>query len=316
MKKSDKELKNYEMRISNTVSGIDESVRDRFKALAHISNMLAEISKQYELEAKKIEFEAEQSNKPLYTLRSMIVQGKEIDGAEHMLQEFNQRFEESKNDDFDSIQVKEFKKVDQLADSAGVPGFWLNAMKHSTIASSLILKKDEPLLKELYDIELIPQEGSPDFILKFHFNANDFMTNTVLTKRYIMEDDDKVKQVDSTKIKWREGMSLTEKPKSKKKGKKNKYDEDGVESFFKFFDSKEPCVGNPDQDDLDSDDEMKLDRLEEDFDIAVEIKSELIPNALEYYLNIVEDEPVESEEGEDQDQEQDENEDDNASEDD
>lgn len=45
---------------------------------------------------------------------------------------------------------------------------------------------------------------------------------------------------------------------------------------------------------------MRLDKLEEDYDIAVEFKSELIPNALEYYLNIVEDEPIESEEEDDQ----------------
>lgn len=109
MKKSDKELKSYEMRISNTVNEIDESVRDRFKALAHISNMLADLSKQYEEEAKKIEFEAEQSNKPLFVLRSMIIQGKDIDGTEHMLSEFNQKLEESKDEDYDKIKVKKFK---------------------------------------------------------------------------------------------------------------------------------------------------------------------------------------------------------------
>ncbi len=235
----------------------------------------------------------------------MIVQGNEIDGAEHMLEEFDQALEESKNEDFDSIQVREFKKVGQLADHAGIPGFWLNVMKHSTMVCSLLLKKDENLLRQLVDVEYIPQDGKPDFVLKFHFNPNDYMTNTVLTKRYIMEDYDKVKQVESTKIKWREGKNLTKKEKTSKKGKKNSdFEEDGEESFFRFFDSKEPWAGNPDEDDLDSDDEMKLDKLEEDFDIAVEIKSELIPNALEYYLNIVEEDPIESEEEDDQEQEQ------------
>lgn len=173
-------------------------------------------------------------------------------------------------------------------------------MKNSSIIGNLILKKDVNLIKELIEIEYIPQEGKPDFILKFHFKANDYMTNTVLTKRYIMEDKDKVKQIDSTKIKWREGMNIMDnKFKTGKKGKKkSKYEEDEEESFFKFFDSKEAIVGNPDEDDLNDEDEMRLDRLEEDFDVAIEIKTELLPNALEYYLNIVEEEPIEEAEGE------------------
>ncbi|CAI2377320.1 unnamed protein product [Moneuplotes crassus] len=284
MNKSQKELKCYEMKTSNTVTGIDETVRDRFKALANISNILAEISSQYEAEAKRIEFQAEQANKPLYSLRSMIVQGKDVDGTEHMIQEFDLRYEEAKNSNFEDIKVKEFNKVDEIRGQKGIPSFWLNVMKHSTMASSLILRNDENLLKDLYDIEYIPQQESGDFVLKFHFNPNSYMSNTVLTKRYIMEDDSKIKQIDSTKICWKDGMDLTEKPKP---SDTSEYDYDETESFFKFFKSKEPCELNEDEGDLNSDDEAKLNTLEEDYDIAVEIKSELIPNALEYYFNII-----------------------------
>lgn len=303
MKKSDKDLKNYELKICNTVAGIDENVRNRFKALAHISDKLADLSKLYEEECKKIEFEAEQIDKPLHVLRARVIQGEAIDGADHMVAEFDKRLEEIMDEDFHKIKIKEHKNVENLADKKGIPGFWLNAMKNNSMIGPMIEKKDEKLLMDLIDIESIPQKDSNDFILKFHFNTNDYMQNTVITKRYIMEDEDKVKQVDCTKVKWRPNMNLLEKQKPKKKNKKGKKkakeEEEPDESFFIFFTQKDPCKGNPDEDDLDTDDEIKLDALEEDFDIGVEIKSDLIPNALEYYLDINEEDHIEEAEGED-----------------
>lgn len=304
MKKTEKEIKKYEMKISNTVNSLDENVRDRFKALAYLSDQLAELSKKYEEEAKQIEFEADQADKPLYQLRSMIIQGQDIDADDITTDEFDKRLEEIKNEEYDQITVKEYKNVINLVEHKGIPGFWLTAMKFNPVLGMQIVKKDEKLLKDLYDIEYIKQEGSNDFILKFHFHPNDYMQNTVITKRYIMEEEEKIKQIDCTKIKWRAGMNLLEKEKPKKgkgKGKKNKKkaeEEEEEETFFRFFVAKEACKGNPDEDDLEEEDEMRLDLLEEDFDIAVEIRDELLPHALEYYLNIVEEEQVEEGEGE------------------
>lgn len=303
MKKTEKEIKKYEMKISNTINSMDENVRDRFKAMAYLSDQLAELSKKYEEEAKQIEFEADQADKPLYQLRSMIIQGQDIDTDDITTDEFDKRLEEIKDEEYDKITVKEYKSVINLVEHKGIPGFWLTAMKFNPVLGVQIEKKDEKLLKDLYDIEYIKQESSNDFILKFHFHANDYMQNTVITKRYIMEDEDKIKQIDCTKIKWRAGMNLLEKEKPKKgkgKGKKkNKAKEEEMEeTFFRFFTAKEACKGNPDEDDLEEEDEMRLDLLEEDFDIAVEIRDELLPHALEYYLNIVEEELIEEGEGE------------------
>lgn len=300
MKKSEKELKQYEMRICATVNEMEENVRDRFKALAHISDQLADLSKKYEEEAKQIEFEAEQANRPLYQLRTKIIKGEDFDTEEIKTSEFDQRLEEIQDENYEKIQIKEFKEVAHLVDQTGIPGFWYNAMKHNNVLGTQIEKVDEPLLRQLYDIEYIKQEDSSDFILKFHFHPNDYMQNTVLTKRYIMEDEGKIKQVDCTKVKWRPGKNLLEKEKPKK-GKKNKNKGKEIEeqeTFFRFFTSKESWKGSPDHDDLDSEDELRLDELEEDYDNANEIVDDLIPNALEYYLNIAEDEPIEEVEGE------------------
>lgn len=196
MKKLEKDEKKYEMRISKTVNGIDEAVRPRFKALAHISDKLAELSKQYEEEIKQIEREAEMADKPLYQLRSLIIQGKPIDDAEDItIEAFDKRMEEIKDARYDKINIVE-KEILKPIDGDGLPGFWLSVMKQDPMVGTQIEKKDEEILKYLFDIEFIRQEDSHDFILKFHFHPNDYMQNTVITKRYICEDNDKIKQID------------------------------------------------------------------------------------------------------------------------
>lgn len=222
-------------------------------------------------------------------MRSQIIQGQEIDNADELVAEFDQRLEELKDEDFDKIKLKNTTDVSHLTATQGIPDFWLTAFKNSNMLGVMIEKKDEEFLKELKDIEYVPQVGSHDFLLKFHFN-------NIVTKRYIMEDQDKVKQINCSKV----TLPAPKKSKKKKKGKKAQ-DEDYEESFLKFFSSKEALKGDPDKDDLDSEDEMRLDEMEEDYDIAVEIRDEIIPNALEYYLNIAEEPKIEEAEGEEDD---------------
>ena len=312
MKKTDLDLKKYEYRISATVNEIDESVRNRFKALAYISDKLAELSKQYEEDARLIEYNADQTDKPLYKIRSLIIEGKEFESPDITTDEFDKRYEEIKDETYESIKIKESKHVESLADQKGIPGFWLNAMKNNRILGVQIEKKDEKLLKHLIDIEHIAIENSNDFMLKFYFTPNDYIQNTVITKRYIMyssnandEGRKNIKKIECTPLKWRNGMNLLEKPKQekgkgKKKNKKNKKEEMEEEeaSFFKFFTAKEQIKGDPEKDDLDEEDETKLDMLEEDYDNAMEFIDELIPLALEYYLNIIEVDVIEEDDGE------------------
>lgn len=307
MKKSEKELKKYEYKICATVNDIDEKVRERFKALAHVSDQLAELSKKYEEEARQIEYEADQVDQPLFKLRALIVEGKDFESTEITTDEFDKRYEELKDETYDKIKIKDYKHVENLADKKGIPGFWMTAMKNNKILGSQITKNDEKLLRYLVNIEHIAVENSNDFILKFYFVPNEYIQNTVITKRYLMhdssaseEDHGNIKKVECTPLKWRNGMNLLDKPKPAKgkKGKKKKKQEENEVSFFQFFTAKEQLKGNPDEDDLDADDELKLDQLEEDYDDALEIRDEVIPLALEYYLNIVEEEYLEEAEGE------------------
>ena len=115
MYKQDLELQKYEYKISATVNELDGEVRDRFKAMAYVSDKIAELSKLYELEAKKIEFEARQIDKPLYKLRALILQGKNIDSADITTSEFDRRYYEIRDEVYDGIKINEFTNIKDLA---------------------------------------------------------------------------------------------------------------------------------------------------------------------------------------------------------
>lgn len=175
-------------------------------------------------------------------------------------------------------------------------GFWLNAMKNNPLISSMIFDQDYELLKHITDIRLVTEENSSNFTIEFHFRENQFIHNQVLSKKYILTDDDTVKCGEGTEIKWK-GANLTQKVKKTKKrgkGKKVGTKVEEVPSFFLFFKSVS------EDDDLDEDEEEDGfgDSLEDDFEIGREFRDELIPNGILYYLNVVDDlDDEDSEEG-------------------
>ena len=103
----------------------------------------------------------------------------------------------------------------------------------------------------------------------------------------------------ATVISWNDGCNPTvEKKKKKKKGKKVNV-EVKVDSFFNIFKSldgqAEPKEGETagkekkdgEDDDEDGDDEMET-QLQDAVEIGDQIKDDLVPLALEYYLGVIE----------------------------
>lgn len=165
-------------------------------------------------------------------------------------------------------------------------GFWLNAMKNNPLISSMVFEQDYELLKHITDIRLITEENSSNFTIEFHFRENQFIHNQVLSKKYILTDDDTVKAGEGTEIKWK-GANLTQKVKKTKKrgkGKKVGTKVEEVPSFFLFFKSV-----SEDDEDEDEEEDGFGDSLEDDFEIGREFRDELIPNGILYYLNVVDD---------------------------
>ena len=69
---------------------------------------------------------------------------------------------------------------------AQVPGFWLRVLKNHSLTKLFIEERDEPLLMCLEVITVEREADSDNFSLVFRFSENDYMTNCVLSKRYVM----------------------------------------------------------------------------------------------------------------------------------
>jgi len=109
-----------------------------------------------------------------------------------------------------------------------------------------------------------------------HFRANPYFDHNVLTKSYRYNDDDDIIAIETTKIEWKENKNPTKvsKKKKAKKGKKSTGEVvwEDVDSFFNIF--KDP---------LPEDDHY----LTEAKDEAEFFREDLIPNSMEYYLDIM-----------------------------
>ena len=121
---------------------------------------------------------------------------------------------------------------------AGIPEFWLTALRNHVGISDLITERDAEALKHLTDIRVsyLPELGDArtgtdsaalGFKLTFHFTENAFFTNKVLTKTYIYRDElgyegdfvyDHAKGCD---IQWKEDKDLTKSFEIKKQRNKS-----------------------------------------------------------------------------------------------
>jgi hypothetical protein len=111
-----------------------------------------------------------------------------------------------------------------------------------------IKDKDEPILQNLSKIELILIEHSDNFSLQFHFQPNEFFSNSVLKKTFILRGNECADlpfyfrdglnpiKSDSTLIEWKENRNPTKKGKGiRRKTHDHKDTEPEAESFFNFF---------------------------------------------------------------------------------
>ncbi|CAI2375087.1 unnamed protein product [Moneuplotes crassus] len=284
----------YEQRLNKVIMSMPEDVRDRFKLLKVISSKKDNTVEQI----RKLNLKYEQIKAPLYDLRLSIINGESF--PDDYLNKFDLKHEQLRSElgndaDGDDCAAVEIK-TDDLVDQQGVPGFWLKVLKAHTLVRDYIKKHDEPILKHLANIT---GEHFPDrcgYELVFTFSENEYMTNTELRKVYHMIDERILEKVESSSINWREGKDPTKKmvkkkQKNKKTGAVRTVMKKGDQaSFFTFFKS----ITMPPNEEMDAmpkeeQDELTT-KLDEDFDLANDIINELIPEALEFYLGVVDDE--------------------------
>nr|XP_012611549.1 nucleosome assembly protein 1-like 2 [Microcebus murinus]XP_012611550.1 nucleosome assembly protein 1-like 2 [Microcebus murinus]XP_012611551.1 nucleosome assembly protein 1-like 2 [Microcebus murinus] len=173
-------------------------------------------------------------------------------------------------------------------DPIGIPDFWLTVLKNVPEITPLIKKYDEPILKLLEDVKVkFSKPNEPlSFTLEFHFEPNDYFTNEVLTKTYMLKSKlnysdphpfrgSAVKHCIGCKIDWKEGKNVTVQTILKKQRHKfwgllrTATQEFPRESFFNFFSVLRWG--------LDADED------EEDVLIAHTLRTFVIPRAVLYF---------------------------------
>merc|ERR1712241_854566 len=123
-----------------------------------------------------------QKFEPLYAKRSTITKGEYEPNEDEC-----EWPSESEDEDESALakEVNEKAKAEEEKDVKGVPQFWLTIFKNVEMIADMIQEADEPALETLKDVTLTFSEKTPmGFTLHFHFGANDFFTNEILTKTY------------------------------------------------------------------------------------------------------------------------------------
>ena len=163
----------------------------------------------------------------------------------------------------------------------------------------MINEKDKAILKKLKLIKCTPEENG-NFSLEFFFEPNDYFTNEVLKREFILDEDYDIKEIKSDEIKWKsDEVNPTIEIKQKKvKNKRTKQiktvqKKEKIPSFFssfKNFEKKDDNkIKNEEKDEDDDEEEGDEMTIEDEYDQALQFKEEIIPYAIEYYLGIADD---------------------------
>jgi nucleosome assembly protein 1-like 1 len=262
------------------VNSLHPAVQARVRALQGMQATLTEVHNKYMEEHKALEKKYEALYGPIFAKRAEIAKG-EREPTEA----------EVSNGQGDDYKEPDDAKQEE-SDAAGIPDFWLTAMKNHDIIGELIEERDEECLKFLTDISA-KSFDDPDtgFTLEFHFAENPFFSNTILTKTYHLVEEDEVvlDKAEGCEIAWKSGKNLTvTMTKKKVKGKGGRsgrqvMKEEPCDSFFKFF--KPPQIPE-DMDEEEEDEDMgetMEEMVEHDYEVGCAVAEQLIPKAVLWY---------------------------------
>ncbi|KAL4942837.1 hypothetical protein BDV06DRAFT_191221 [Aspergillus oleicola] len=271
-------------RSSGYIESLPVSVRRRVAGLKGIQKEHAKLEAQFQEEVLELEKKYFAKFTPLYERRATIVNGAtEPTDTEIEAGKGEEEDIETKDED-----VKK-EEDEQESPMAGIPEFWLSAMKNQISLAEMITDKDEEALKHLVDIRM-EYLDRPGFRLIFEFSENEFFSNKTISKTYFYKEENGYggdfiyDHAEGTKIDWKAEKDLTVRVESKKQRNKNTKQTRVVkitvptESFFNFFAPPQPPA--------DDDDTVATDieeRLELDYQLGEDIKEKLIPRAIDWF---------------------------------
>jgi hypothetical protein len=167
----------------------------------------------------------------------------------------------------------------------GIPLFWYKCFDNSSQLKNYLNEKDRIILKNLSSI-LCEEESNGNFKIIFQFKEKDikpFFSNNELYVHYILDEKLTIKEIESSIINWTNDISNPSIILEKKQIKNQKTGEiiereekTNCQSFFSIFKNIKKGIN----DKID-------DEITDIYDLGYHIKEDLIPNSIEYYLNMM-----------------------------
>lgn len=211
-------------RSSGYIESLPPTVRRRVSGLRAIQKDHAKLEADFQEEVLQLEKKYFAKFTPLYEKRSAIVNGQTEPTEDEIKAGEDENFE---------VQPKateaeeEGIKLDMPENVAGIPEFWLSAMKNQVTFAEIITDRDEAALKHLTDVRMEYLQ-EPGFRLIFEFSTNEFFSNKTLTKTYFYQNESGYggdfiyDHAEGDKIEWLPGKDLTVRVEAKKQRNKSK----------------------------------------------------------------------------------------------
>ncbi|KAI9700426.1 MAG: hypothetical protein M1836_002441 [Candelina mexicana] len=274
-------------RSSGYIESLPAPVRRRVAGLKGVQKEHSKLEADFQEEVLQLEKKYFAKFTPLYQKRANIVNGATEPSAEEI--KAGEQQDENKDKSEKAEAVDDEGNEGSGEDIAGIPEFWLSAMKNQVSLAEMITDRDAAALKVLTDVRM-EYLDRPGFRLIFEFGDNEFFTNKTISKTYFYQEESGYggdfiyDHAEGEAIDWKSGKDLTVRIESKKQRNKNTKQTRVVkktvptDSFFNFFSPpKAPTVDN---DDAGSDIE---ERLELDYQLGEDIKEKLIPRAIDWF---------------------------------
>jgi nucleosome assembly protein 1-like 1 len=210
-------------RSSGYIESLPTPVRRRVAGLKGVQKEHSKLEAEFQEEVLQLEKKYFAKFTPLYEKRARIVNGAtEPTEEEIKAGEEDEDKGATKDDSADTV------KHDESSEAvAGIPEFWLSAMKNQVSFAEMITDRDEAALKHLTDVKM-EYLDKPGFRLIFEFGENEFFTNKIITKTYFYQNESGYggdfiyDHAEGDKIDWKAGKDLTVRIESKKQRNKSK----------------------------------------------------------------------------------------------
>ena len=275
----------YEDQFVEALKGItDNNLKKKIVAIKKLVCERMSIEKDFKKEHNKLEYKYQQLYNPFYERRQKIIEGEEKPDIEKIREKLAE------------LKINEEEAKKEKEDEKGIPEFWYKVILNNQ--DIMVNEKDKNVLKKLKLIKCTPEENG-NFSLEFFFEPNDYFTNEVLKRNFILDEDYDIKEITSDEINWKSDdknptIELKQKKVKNKRTKQVKTITQRVKvpsffSSFKHFEKKEG-ENKDDKNEEDEDDEGEELTIEDEYDLALQFKEEIIPYAIEYYLGIADDE--------------------------